>query len=212
MSAISRFPIPALEDLPEDIRDVIEANARKLGFVPNVFWAYAWKPDHFRAFFRFYDALMKGPSGLTRAEREMIVLTVSAINACTYCTVSHGAALRVLAKHPHLADQVSANYRMAEITPRQRAMLDFAAKLTRESAAVDAADLSRLRSHGFSDADIWDIGAVAAFFNLSNRMANLADMRPNAELYAMGRDLPVPDPAMGRDLPVPDPAAAPAAR
>lgn len=192
MGVISRFPVTASDDLPEDIREVIETNAKKLGFVPNVFWAYAWKPDHFRAFFQFYDALMKGPSGLTRAEREMIVLTVSAINACTYCTVSHGAALRVLAKHPHLADQVSANYRMAEITPRQRVMLDFAAKVTRESAAIDAADLARLREHGFSESDIWDIGAVAAFFNLSNRMANLADMRPNAELYAMGRDLPVP--------------------
>jgi uncharacterized peroxidase-related enzyme len=192
MSAISRFPIPALDDLPADIRQVIEANREKLGFVPNVFWAYAWKPEHFRAFFQFYDALMKGPSGLSRAEREMIVLTVSAINACTYCTVSHGAALRVLAKHPHLSDQVSANYRMAEITPRQRAMLDFAAKMTRESGALDPSDLARLREHGFSDSDIWDIGAVAAFFNLSNRMANLADMRPNAELYAMGRDLPVP--------------------
>jgi uncharacterized peroxidase-related enzyme len=192
MSTISRFPIPAPDDLPADIREIIEANAEKLGFVPNVFWAYAWKPDHFRAFFRFYDALMKGPSGLSRAEREMIVLTVSAINACTYCTVSHGAALRVLAKHPHLSDQVSANYRMAEITPRQRVMLDFAAKVTRDSAAIDAADLARLCEHGFSESDIWDIGAVAAFFNLSNRMANMADMRPNAELYAMGRDLPVP--------------------
>jgi uncharacterized peroxidase-related enzyme len=120
------------------------------------------------------------------------VLAVSAVNSCTYCTVSHGAALRVLAKHPHLADQVSANYRMAEITPRQRAMLDFAVKVTRESAAIDATDFAGLSEHGFSDADIWDIGAVAAFFNLSNRMANLADMRPNAELYAMGRDLPVP--------------------
>jgi AhpD family alkylhydroperoxidase len=145
-------------------------NFRSLSQMPPA--ATAWKPDHFRAFFQFYDALMKGPSGLTRAEREMIVLTVSAINACTYCTVSHGAALRVLAKHPHLA-----------------------AKVTRESAAIDAADLARLREHGFSDADIWDIGAVAAFFNLSNRMANLAEMRPNAELYTMGRDLPVPEAA-----------------
>jgi uncharacterized peroxidase-related enzyme len=192
MNAVSRFPVPALDDLPADVREVIEANARKLGFVPNVFWAYAWKPDHFRAFFQFYEALMKGPSGLTRAERELIVLAVSAINSCTYCTVSHGAALRVLAKHPHLSDQVSANYRAAEVTERERAMLDFAVKVTRESAAVEAADLARLRHQGFSDADIWDIGAVAAFFNLSNRMANLADMRPNAELYAMGRDLPTP--------------------
>jgi uncharacterized peroxidase-related enzyme len=192
MSAISRFPVPTFDDLPEDIREVIETNAKKLGFVPNVFWAYAWKPEHFRAFFQFYEALMKGPSGLTRAEREMIVLTVSAINACTYCTVSHGAALRILAKHPHLSDQITANYRAAEITPRQRVMLDFAVKVTRESAAIDLADLARLREHGFGDSDIWDIGAVAAFFNLSNRMANLADMRPNPELYAMGRDLPLP--------------------
>jgi uncharacterized peroxidase-related enzyme len=198
MDTVSRFPVPALDDLPADIREVIEANAKKLGFVPNVFWAYAWKPDHFRAFFQFYEALMKGPSGLTRAEREMIVLAVSAINACTYCTVSHGAALRVLAKHPHLSDQVSANYRAAELTQRERVMLDFAAKVTRESAAIDAADLARLRDHGFTDADAWDIGAVAAFFNLSNRMANLADMRPNPELYAMGRELPRP-PARPRD-------------
>ena len=198
MNAISRFPIPALDDLPEDIREVIVANSDKLGFVPNVFWAYAWKPDHFRAFFRFYDALMKSPSGLSRAEREMIVLAVSAVNDCTYCTVSHGAALRVLAKHPHLSDQISANHRMAEITPRQHVMLDFAAKMTRDSGAIDSADLGRLRDHGFSDSDIWDIGAVAAFFNLSNRMANMADMRPNGELYAMGRDLPVPDTTSSR--------------
>ena len=190
---ISRFPVPPLESLPDDIREVVEANTAKAGFTPNVFLAYGYKPEHFRAFFHYYEALMKSPSGLSRAEREMIVVAVSRINACTYCTVAHGAALRILSKDPYLADQISANYRLADLTPRQRAMLDFAVKVTRESAAIDAADFARLREQGFSDPDIWDIGAVAAFFNLSNRMANLADMRPNAELYAMGRDLPVPD-------------------
>jgi uncharacterized peroxidase-related enzyme len=185
--AISRFPVPAPETLPEDIRKVVDANAAKAGFTPNVFLAYGYKPEHFRAFFQYYDALMKGPSGLSRAEREMIVVAVSRINACTYCTVAHGAALRILSKDPHLADQISANYRMADLTPRQRAMLDFAVKVTERSAEIEQADFEALRAQGFSDSDIWDIGAVSAFFNLSNRMANLADMKPNAEFYTMGR-------------------------
>jgi len=184
---ISRFPVPAPETLPEDLREVIEANAKKAGFIPNVFLAYGYKPEHFRAFFHYYDVLMKGPSGLSRAEREMIVVAVSRVNACTYCTVAHGAALRILSKNPVLADQISANYRVADITPRQRAMLDFAIKVTDRSLEIDQADFEGLRGHGFTDSDIWDIGAVAAFFNLSNRMANLADMKPNREFYTMGR-------------------------
>ena len=185
---ISRFPVPPAETLPEDIRRIVDANTAKAGFTPNVFLAYGYKPEHFRAFFQYYDALMKGPSGLSRAEREMIVLAVSRINACTYCTIAHGAALRILSKDPHLADQISANYRVADLTPRQRAMLDFAVKVTERSAEIDQADFESLRAQGFSDSDIWDIGAVAAFFNLSNRMANLADMKPNAEFYTMGRE------------------------
>jgi len=185
---ISRFPVPAPETLPEDIRKVVEANAAKAGFTPNVFLAYGYKPEHFRAFFHYYDVLMKGPSALSRAEREMIVLAVSRVNNCTYCTVAHGAALRILSKNPVLADQISANYRAADVTPRQRAMLDFAVKVTERSGEIEQADFERLREHGFTDSDIWDIGAVAAFFNLSNRMANLADMKPNREFYTMGRD------------------------
>ena len=184
---LSRFPVPAPESLPSDIREVVDSNTAKAGFTPNVFLAYGYKPEHFRAFFHYYDVLMKVPSELSRAEREMIVVAVSRINACTYCTVAHGAALRILSKDPYLADQISANYRNADLTPRQRAMLDFAVKVTERSAEIDQADFEALRSHGFSDSDIWDIGAVAAFFNLSNRMANLADMKPNAEFYTMGR-------------------------
>ena len=186
-TAISRFPVPEPETLPEDIRKVVDANAAKAGFTPNVFLAYGYKPEHFRAFFHYYDVLMKGDSGLSRAEREMIVVAVSRINGCSYCTVAHGAALRILSKSPLLADQISANYRVADITPRQRAMLDFAVKVTERSAEIEQADFDRLRAQGFTDSDIWDIGAVAAFFNLSNRMANLADMKPNREFYTMGR-------------------------
>ena len=184
---ISRFPVPPAETLPEDIRRIVDANTVKAGFTPNVFLAYGYKPEHFRAFFQYYEVLMKGASGLSRAEREMIVLAVSRINACTYCTIAHGAALRILGKDPHLADQISANYRVADLTPRQRAMLDFAVKVTERSAEIDQADFEALHAQGFSDSDIWDIGAVAAFFNLSNRMANLADMKPNAEYYRVGR-------------------------
>ncbi len=187
VTPISRFPVPEPETLPEDIRKVVEANAAKAGFTPNVFLAYGYKPEHFRAFFHYYDVLMKGPSELSRAEREMIVLAVSRVNGCTYCTVAHGAALRILSKHPLLADQISANYRAADVTPRQRAMLDFAVKVTERSGEIEQADFERLREHGFTDSDIWDIGAVAAFFNLSNRMANLADMKPNREFHTMGR-------------------------
>ena len=192
---LSRFPVPAQESLPSDIREVVDSNTAKAGFTPNVFLAYGYKPEHFRAFFHYYDVLMKAPSGLSRAEREMIVVAVSRVNGCTYCTVAHGAALRILSKDPYLADQISANYRAADITPRQRAMLEFAVKVTERSAEIESADFDALRAHGFTDSDIWDIGAVSAFFNLSNRMANMAGMKPNAEFYSMGRGEATPRPA-----------------
>jgi uncharacterized peroxidase-related enzyme len=185
---ISRFPVPDPDTLPDDLRERMESDRKRAGFVPNVYRAYGYKPEHFRAFFHHYDALMKGESGLSREEREMIAVAVSRVNACTYCTVAHGAALRVASKSPYLADQIAANYRTAEVTPRQRAMLDFAVKVAEQSAAVGEDDFARLRPHGFADADIWDIGAVAAFFSLSNRMANVAGLRPNREFYGMGRE------------------------
>ena len=184
---ISRYPVPDLAGLPEDIRTRIVKVQEKSGFVPNVFLALAHRPDEFRAFFAYHDALMEKQGGLSKAEREMIVVATSGANACHYCVIAHGAILRVRAKDPLVADQVAINYRKADITPRQRAMLDFAMKVARESQAVDDADFESLRRHGFSDADIWDIGAIAAFFALSNRMANLIDMRPNDEFYMLGR-------------------------
>jgi len=185
--AISRFPVPDLNDLPADIRDRIVAVQEKSGFVPNVFLTLAHRPDEFRAFFAYHDALMEKDSGLTKAEREMIVVATSGANRCPYCVVAHGAILRIRAKNPRVADQVAVNHNKAEITPRQRAMLDFAMKVATESHAVGEADFSALRAEGFSDEDIWDIGAVAAFFALSNRMANLTAMRPNDEFYLLGR-------------------------
>src|SRR5512135_3837988 len=179
--AISRYPIPALDELPEDIRSRILAVQEKSGFVPNVFLALAHRPDEFRAFFAYHDALMEKQSGLTKAEREMIVVATSGANQCQYCVVAHGAILRVRAKNPLIADQVAVNYRKADITPRQKAMLDFAVKGSRHSEEVGDADFDELRKQGFSDEDIWDIGAISAFFALSNRMANLIDMRPNDE-------------------------------
>lgn len=184
---ISRFPVPELAALPGDIRDKIVAVQEKAGFVPNVFLALAHRPDEFRAFFAYHDALMEKDGGLTKAEREMIVVATSGANNCLYCVVAHGAILRVRAKNPRVADQVATNYRKAEITPRQRAMLDFAMKVALHSDAVDEADFDALRTHGFSDDDIWDIGAIAAFFAMSNRLANLASMRPNDEFYLLGR-------------------------
>jgi uncharacterized peroxidase-related enzyme len=184
---ISRYPVPDLKDLPEDLRSRILAVQEKSGFVPNVFLALAHRPDEFRAFFAFHDALMEKDSGLTKAEREMIVVATSGANQCHYCVVAHGAILRVRAKNPHVADQVAINYRKADITPRQKAMLDFALKVATEAYAIADADFDALRAHGFSDEDIWDIGAVAAFFALSNRMANMIGMRPNDEFYLLGR-------------------------
>jgi uncharacterized peroxidase-related enzyme len=187
MTTPSRYPVPDLASLPPDIRDRIEAVQEKSGFVPNVFLALAHRPDEFRAFFDYHDALMLKPGGLTRAEREMIVVATSAANDCTYCVVAHGAILRILAKAPLLADQVAINYRTAPVSPRQRAMLDFAVKLARDPQAVDGDDRAALCEHGFDDEDIWDIGAIAAFFALSNRMAHLVEMAPNEEFYLMGR-------------------------
>ena len=183
----SRFPVPDLAGLPEDMRSRILAVQEKAGFVPNVFLALAHRPAEFRAFFAYHDALMEKEGGLTKAEREMIVVATSGANQCQYCVVAHGAILRIRAKNPLVADQVAINYRKADITPRQRAMLDFALKTSLEAQTIGEADFAALRAHGFSDEDIWDIGAIAAFFALSNRMANLTDMRPNDEFYLLGR-------------------------
>jgi len=187
MSTISRFSVPTLEDLPQDIHDRILGVQEKSGFVPNVFLVLAKRPDEFRAFFAYHDALMEKDSGLTKAEREMIVVATSALNNCQYCVVAHGAILRIRAKDPLVADQIAINYRKADITERQKAMLAFALKVSSDSGAVTEEDLDHIRQHGFNDEDIWDIGAITAFFALSNRMANLSSMRPNAEFYTMGR-------------------------
>ncbi|MDO8930994.1 MAG: peroxidase-related enzyme [Rhodocyclaceae bacterium] len=184
---VSRYPVPRLEDLPEDVRGRILSVQEKSGFVPNVFMALAHRPDEFRAFFAYHDALMEKDGGLSKAEREMIVVATSNANQCQYCVVAHGAILRIRAKNTLVADQVAINYRKADIPPRQKAMLDFAMKTAFEAYAIDAADFDVLHGHGFSDEDIWDIGAIAAFFGLSNRMANLTDMRPNDEFYLLGR-------------------------
>jgi uncharacterized peroxidase-related enzyme len=184
---ISRFPVPALADMPEDIRARILAVQEKSGFVPNVFLALAWRPDEFRAFFAYHDALMDKDGGLTKAEREMIVVATSAANQCHYCVIAHGAILRIRAKSPLIADQIAVNYRKADITPRQTAMLDFAMKVSRQAEAIGAADFDAINRHGFSDDDVWDIAAIAAFFALSNRIANVTAMRPNDEFYLLGR-------------------------
>jgi len=184
---ISRFPVPELASLPEDVRLRILAVQEKSGFVPNVFLALAHRPEEFRAFFAYHDALMEKPGGLTKAEREMIVVATSGANRCQYCVVAHGAILRIRAKDPRVADQVAINYRKADISPRQRAMLEFALKVALESHAVEDADLEALKAQGFSEDDVWDIAAIAAFFALSNRMANVTSMRPNDEFYLMGR-------------------------
>ena len=185
---ISRFPVPSLADLPEDIRETIVAVQEKAGFIPNVFLALAHRPDEFRAFFAYHDALMERDSGLSKAEMEMIVVATSNGNQCQYCVVAHGAILRIRAKDPLVADQVAVNYRKADISDRQKAMLDFAMKVSNNSAAVGDADFETLRGHGFNDEDIWDIAAITAFFGLSNRMANSISMRANPEFYSMGRE------------------------
>jgi len=186
--SISRYPVPALADLDDDIRARILEVQEKAGFVPNVFLTLAHRPGEFRAFFAYHDALMeKEGGGLTKADREMIVVATSGANDCLYCVVAHGAILRIYAKNPRVADQVAVNYRKAEITPRQKAMLAFALKVATDSASLEEADYDAARKHGFDDEDLWDIGAIAAFFAMSNRIANLIAMRPNDEFYLMGR-------------------------
>jgi uncharacterized peroxidase-related enzyme len=185
--SISRYPVPKLEELPDDVRARMLEVQEKAGFIPNVFVALARRPDEFRAFFAYHDALMLRESGLTKAEREMIVVAVAGANDCLYCFVAHGAILRIYAKNPLVADQVGVNYRKADITPRQRAMLAFALKVAERSGEIDESDYIALREHGFDDEDIWDIGNISAFFCLSNRMANLISLRPNDEFYLLGR-------------------------
>ncbi|MGC9959186.1 peroxidase-related enzyme [Roseiarcus sp.] len=185
---ISRFPPPELAELPQDIRERIAAVQEKSGFVPNVFLALARRPDEFRAFFAYHDALMEKPGGLSKAEREMIVVATSGLNQCQYCVVAHGAILRIRAKNPFVADQVAINHRKADLEPRQKAMLDFAVKVAERSHAIDDKDYAELKSHGFSDDDAWDIAAIAAMFAMSNRLANAFSIRPNDEFYVMGRE------------------------
>lgn len=184
---ISRFPVPRIEDLPADISERILAVQEKSGFIPNVFLVLAHRPDEFRAFFAYHDALMDKPGNITKAEREMIVVATSNANQCQYCVVAHGAILRIRAKDPLIADQVAINYRKADITPRQTAMLDFAMKVSARAYEVGDDDMEALKAHGFTEEDIWDIAAIAAFFGMSNRLANVTNMRPNDEFYTLGR-------------------------
>src|SRR2546423_6863738 len=185
--AAKRFPTPSLDKLPEDIRTRILAVQEKSGFVPNVFLTLAYRPDEFRAFFAYHDALMDKPGGLSKAEREMIVVATSAANQCHYCVVAHGAILRIRAKNTLVADQVAINYRKADITGRQRAMLDFAMQVALASHAVGEEDIDRVKREGFDEEDVWDIATIAAFFGMSNRIANVTNTRPNDEFYTLGR-------------------------
>lgn len=184
---ISRFPVPSLKEMPDDVRLRIEQVQAKAGFIPNVFLAMAHRPDEFRAFFAYHDSLMDKPGGLTKAEREMIVVATSSANQCHYCVIAHGAILRVRAKSPFIADQVAVNYRKADITPKQKAMLDFALKVALAPHVIGEQEFEALKGLGFSPDDIWDITAIAAFFAMSNRLANVSDMRPNDEFYSLGR-------------------------
>ena len=189
MAKTERYPQPDLNDLPQDIREKILSVQEKAGFVPNVFLTFARRPAEFRAFFAYHDALMERvESGLTKGEMEMIVTATSAINNCLYCVVAHGAVLRIREKSAVIADQIATNYRKADITDRQRAMLDFAVKLAGpKSGSIGEDDFAALHAHGFDDEDIWDISAITAFYGMSNRMANATGMLPNPEFYAMGR-------------------------
>jgi len=184
---ISRWPVPDLHELPDDLRDKIVAVQAKAGFIPNVFLGLAHRPDECRAFLAYHDALLLRESGLTKGEKEMIIVATSGVNRCLYCVVAHGAILRVVEKKPQLADQLATNPRKADLTLRQHAMIDFALKVCSAAQDVDEADFAILRSHGFSDEDIWDIGAITALFGRSNRMASLISLRPNDEFYLMGR-------------------------
>jgi len=184
---ISRFPVPALADMPADIRERLLAVQEKSGFIPNVFLVLAHRPDEFRAFLAYHDALMGKPGNLTKAEREMIVVATSNVNQCQYCVIAHGAILRVRAKNPLVADQVAVNYRKADITPRQKAMIDFAMKVSLAAYSVREDDFAILSDHGFDQEDMWDIAAISSFFGMSNRLANVTSMRPNEEFYTIGR-------------------------
>ena len=184
---ISRYPVPTLDELPDDLKERILAVQEKAGFVPNVFLTLAHRPAECRAFFDYHDALMLREGGLSKAEKEMIVVSTSAANNCQYCVIAHGAILRVYARDPLIADQVSINFRKADLSAREKAMLSFADKIARNSAVLEEQDFESLKAHGFDEEDIWDIGAIAAFFALSNRMANLIAMRPNDEFYMIGR-------------------------
>lgn len=184
---ISRYPVPEVLELPEDLRETVLEVQERTGFIPNVFLALAHRPDEMRAFLAYHNALMEKQGGLSKAEREMIVVATSSENNCQYCVVAHGAILRIRAKSPLIADQVATNYRKADITERERAILDFAVKMVHESWAVGESDFERLRNHGLDDEDVWDIAAIAALFALSNRMANFLAMRPNDEFYSMAR-------------------------
>ena len=185
--AVSRFPVPDLADMPDDIRNRILAVREKSGFIPNVFLVLAHRPEEFRAFFAYHDALTEKPGNLTKAEREMIVVATGNLNQCQYCVAAHGAIPRIRAKDPLIADQVAVNYRKADITDRQKAMLDFAVRVSTEAQRVSESDFATPRSHGFTEEDIWDTAAISAFFGLSNRLAYVTNMRPNAEFYSMGR-------------------------
>ena len=195
-AGIGRFPVPGLSDMPADIRERLLAVQEKSGFIPNVFLVLAHRADEFRAFFAYHDALMDKPANLTKAEREMIVVATSNANQCQYCVVAHGAILRIRAKNPLIADQVAVNYRKADITARQKAMLDFAMKVALEAYAVGEGDFAALAQHGFDEEDAWDIAAIASFFGMSNRMANVTSLRPNDEFYVLGRQEP-PGPERG---------------
>ena len=184
---ISRFPIPEIDALPEDIKARILEVQEKSGFIPNVFLALAHRPDEFRAFFSYHDALMNKESGLSKGEREMIVVATSGLNECIYCVVAHGAILRIREKNSLIADQIATNYKKADISDRQLAMLDFAVKVSQDASVISKEDIQALASYGFSEQDVWDIGSIAAFFALSNRLANMANIRPNDEFYHMGR-------------------------
>lgn len=185
--AISRFPVPSLDQLPDDLRDKILEVQEKAGFVPNVFLTFAHRPAEFRAFFAYHDALLLRESGLSKGEKEMIIVATSGANGCLYCVVAHGAILRIYEKAPMIADQLATNYLKADITARQKAMLDFAMKICNASYAIGDDDFAALREHGWTDEDAWDIAGITALFGLSNRMANMTSMRPNDEFYLMGR-------------------------
>lgn len=190
---ISRYPVPDINDLPEDLKQRIMEVQEKAGFIPNVFLTLAYRPEECRAFFAYHDALMERDSGLSQADKEMIIVATSNDNHCLYCVVAHGAVLRIRAKDPLIADQVATNYKKADISPRQKAMLDFAMKVSNKANDINDEDFATLKEHGFSQEDIWDIAGITAFFGLSNRMANFTSMRPNNEFYTMGRDIPIND-------------------